>query len=196
MYQKIKYLVFIIACLTGCSNPENSWSEKDFVFTVELSPAFHPTSQIILESTGKSQKLHFRKLYDQNMESSDTLGYVSENVSSLVQCQMNDCFSHDVLVKMIEQKNLTQSDFDHFKNQLQSIELSTQQNLIKREVCDGMSIFLRFKNQTHVNVFGMKCPRPSDSTEYLIITSVLELANKTFENEDSKEYFKEMQKYF
>ena len=183
--------------MTGCSDNENLSLENDFVFTIEYSPAFLETSQVVIESNKSINHLTLQKVFVQKPELKDSIGYEEKNLEDLVQCQLNkNCFDQSVYFKKIEEITLSNSSLKKFRNDLNTIDLTSQGNLIKHGILDGVTVFLRFENEKNDNVFAMRCPKASDSTHYRIITSILNLIDNNIQEEESIHYFENLREYF
>lgn len=199
--KKLPILIILLVCIiVGCkSTNKSSWSDKDFVMTIEFSPSFLENCRVIITKENNVKTLSLDKLYFSKSELSsigDTSNLSVETSDSLIGGRMNNTsFDNEVFILPIEKTSVTNENFLKFTQDLNNIDLSKQENLVK-QMLDGVSVYFRYQSESIDHKFAFKSPHASDTTEFQIIKSTFNLIESNIKSEDAIIYIEQLKGYF
>lgn len=194
-------LVFMVL-LTNCSptSPPNPLQEDRFTFTIEFFPSFHQNSLITIRKENGKAEIMFEKIrfIPENTEIIDQENVRMVDFDSLAMGILNNSSRDEkVYLKRVEQALIPDSVFVSFVNQLAGrVDLSSQENLLKEGMLDGIAIVYRIKSDGIDHVFGSRSPNSADTVHFQLVESVFYLMVNSFATDTTNVYLNELIEYF
>lgn len=190
--RKIYLLLFILFIVVSCKSQQGeSYLERNFVFTVEFYPSFTVPCKVVLQNEGDHKILSIDTFYDKRH-----LEYVNDTVKLkpektevlLIDKWFKEYYGDTVYVSYMEKVEVTNKEFQRFVDSISTINLTKQKSLEKDGILDGITIYLKFENDSVNNCFSLRCPDPEDSVEFAIIKTMFDLMENNFKLESTKLY--------
>lgn len=193
-------LVFMVL-LTNCSptSPPNPLQEDRFTFTIEFFSSFHQNSLITIRKENGKAEIMFEKIrfIPENTEIIDQENVRMVDFDSLAMGILNNSSRDEkVYLERVEQAVIPDSVFKTFVDQLDgTVDLSTQDNLLKEGLVHGGSIIYRFKSDAIDHVFVARSPSFSDTGHFQLVESVFYLMVNSFTTDLTSMYIDELGNY-
>ncbi len=181
------------------SQQEESYLDRDFVFTVEFYPSFTVPCKIVFQNEGGRKVLSIDTFYDKRR-----LEYVNDTVRLkpektevlLIDKWFKEYYGDTVYVSHMEKVEVSNKEFQRFVDSVFPINLTKQKSLEKGVILDGITIYLKFENDSVNNCFSLRCPDPEDSVEFTIIKTMFDLMENNFKLESTNNYIETLKGYF
>jgi hypothetical protein len=196
---KVYSIIFsLILIFCGCRSDDKSpLSHHDFILTVEFYPSFIEPCRIVLQKKGDIETLSIDKIYgSERMRAIDKKDLLIDKNALLIDKGYQQFFGDTIFLKHIECVSVTKKNFKAFKDSIINIDLTKQKSLVKEGILDGITIYFRFKTDSINNQFSLRCPRPSDKSEFQIIKSVFNIIESSFKTESANNYIEQLKGYF
>lgn len=202
MKHKLPGIVLVlIVLLTNCSltSPPAPLQGDTFTFTIEFFPSFDQDSHItIRKENGKAEILLENIWFSQDStEITDRENVrIVESDSLAIGIINGSKYGKKAYLERVEQAVIPDSVFESFVNQLVGrIDLSSQENLRKEGMLDGIGIVYRFESDEIDHVFGSHSPNSADTVHFQLVESVFYLMENSFTMDLTSMYIDELGNY-
>lgn len=203
MKHKLPGIVLVIMMLfTNCSfiSPSNPLQEDRFTFTIELFPSFDQECLITIRKENGVAEIMIEKIWyrpDSPEISNQENVRIVESDSLAIGIINGSKYRKKAYLERIEQAIIPDSVFVSFVNQLAGrVDLSSQENLLKEGMLDGMTIVYRFKSDRIDHVFGSRSPNSADTVHFQLVESVFYLMENSLTTDSTSAYLSKLSEYF
>lgn len=199
--KQLSIILFFVVLFTSCSliSPTNPLEEETFTFTIEFFPSFDQDSHItVRKENGKAEILLENIWFSQDStEITDRENVrIIESDSLAIGIINGSKHGKKAYLERVEQAVIPDSVFESFVNQLVGrIDLSSQENLRKEGMLDGIGIVYRFESDEIDHVFGSRSPNSADTVHFQLVESVFYLMENSFTMDLTSMYIDELGNY-
>lgn len=197
MKKFLSRLTLLILLLSGFM-PQNTFSQKNFIFTIEFYPSFIQPCRLVMRKNGDSLILTIDNLFDKkNFKTTKGEDLIMESFDSLlIDKWFRSYYGDTMFIQQLEKAIVSANNYKIFLDSLSTVDLRKQTSLIKDNILDGITIYLRYQTDSIDNKFSLRCPDPSDKSEFKIIRALINLAESSFKTEVANNYLEHLKGYF